>query len=98
MEFLSHAGDGLHRPNSISERDDRLVSGIRQNAFQQPQTTELHVRALRAPAPLQRAPGRFCRWEFLGYARERLPPAESERRTSAGTADESHVNGVRRFR
>src|SRR5713101_4068278 len=97
MQFLSYAGDGIHRADSIFESDYRVVSRLSPNAFQQPQAAELHVRTLLTGAPLQRSPGRLCRREFLGYARQRLPPAESKRRTSAGTADESRGNGFPRF-
>src|SRR6266446_5883103 len=96
MQFLPYTGDGIHWSNSIFESDYRVVSGISQNALQQPKAAELHVRALRAGAPLQRAPGRLCRWQFLGHARERLPPAEPKRRTSPGPADESGRNGLDR--
>src|SRR5260370_25803114 len=97
MQFLPYAGDGIHWTDSIFERDDRVVSRIGENALQQSQAAELHVRPLRARAPLQRAPGRLCRWEFLGYARERLPPPKPKRRASAGTADQSCRNGFARL-
>src|SRR5713226_5449733 len=87
MQFLPYPGDGIHRTDSIFESDYRVVSRIGENALQQSKAAELHVRTLRARAPLQRAPGRLCRWQFLGYARERLSPAESKRRTSPGTAE-----------
>src|SRR5260370_21804435 len=87
----------MHRPDSVFESMFRVVPRLSENAFQQPRAADLPVCAFLAGAPLQRSPGRLYRREFLGYARERLPPAESKRGTSAGTADESRRNGLAGF-
>ena len=55
MQFLPYAGDGIHWPDSIFESKHRFVSGIGENAIQPTKAAELHVRDVRARAPLQRA-------------------------------------------
>src|ERR1700694_4684993 len=93
MQFLPYTGDGIHWSDSIPEHEYGVVSGIRQNAIQPEKAAELHVCNARACTPLQRPARRLRGWKFWGHARQRLPLAESQRRTSSGSADQSRRNG-----
>src|SRR5208283_1736515 len=97
MQLLPYAGDRIYWPDSIVESKHGVVSGIGANAIQPAKAAELHVRDVRTCAPLQRAARRLRGWEFLGHARQRLPPAKSQRRTSPRTTDESCRNGAARL-
>src|SRR6202795_5162409 len=94
MQFLPYAGHGIHWTDSIPEHEYSVVSGIRQNAIQPEKAAELHVCDARTRAPLQRPSRRLRGWKFLGHARQWLPLAESQRRTSSGPTDQSRRNGA----
>ena len=84
---------GFTGPIQSSESKHRIVSRVGENAIQPAKAAELHVRDLRACAPLQRPARRLRRRKFLGHARQRLSFAESKRRTSPGASDQPSGNG-----